>query len=230
MRRLGCLLLALFAGAAGGSEVALDVGHYLAEPGAISARGVPEFDYNLRLALVVKAALQRAGFVVRMIGERGDFASLGARTRAARGADFFLSIHHDSAKERLLRTWTYDGRREHYGDRFSGFSLFISHENPYPQASLACAAAIGAQLRAAGFHPSRYHADPVLGESRPFADEKNGVHWFDHLAVARSATMPAALLEAGVIVNRAEELRLREPRVERSIARAITEGLLTCLR
>ncbi|MDA8109709.1 MAG: N-acetylmuramoyl-L-alanine amidase [Betaproteobacteria bacterium] len=230
MRRLAFLVLALLAGAAWGKEVAVDVGHYLAEPGAISARGVPEFQYNLHLAAAVKAALVRAGFVVRMIGERGDYSELGARTRAARGADFFLSIHHDSAKARLLKTWTYQGRAEHYGDRFSGFSLFISHENPYPQASLACAAAIGARLRAAGFHPSRYHADPVLGEGRPFADEKNGVHWFDHLAVARSATMPAALLEAGVIVNRAEELRLREPRVERRIARAVAQGLRSCLR
>jgi N-acetylmuramoyl-L-alanine amidase len=69
----------------------------------------------------------------------------------------------------------------------------------------------------------------MLGESRPFADERNGVHWFDHLAVARSATMPSALLEAGVIVNRAEELQLREPGVQRRIASAVAGGLLACL-
>ncbi|HVB47293.1 MAG TPA: N-acetylmuramoyl-L-alanine amidase [Burkholderiales bacterium] len=229
MRRIVFVALALFAGAVRGKEIAVDVGHYLAEPGALSARGVPEFEYNLHLALAVKAALERAGFTVRPIGERGDYADLGARTRAARGTDFFLSIHHDSAKERLLKTWTYEGRPERYSDRFSGFALFVSHENPRPRASLACASAIGARLRAAGFHPSRYHADPVLGENRPFADEANGVHWFDHLAVARSASMPAVLLEAGVIVNRAEELRLRQPRVQRRIARALAEGLRRCL-
>ncbi len=41
-------------------------------------------------------------------------------------------------------------------------------------------------MRASGLTPSRYHADPVLGENRPFADEANGVHYFDNLAVARS--------------------------------------------
>ncbi|MGH8704697.1 MAG: N-acetylmuramoyl-L-alanine amidase family protein, partial [Burkholderiales bacterium] len=80
----------------------MDVGHYAAEPGVISASGVPEFEYNLALATEVRAALERSGLAVRMIGERGDYAVLHHRTRDARGADLFLSIHHDSVKERLL--------------------------------------------------------------------------------------------------------------------------------
>ena len=37
----------------------MDVGHYAAEPGVISASGVPEFEYNLALALEVKAELEK---------------------------------------------------------------------------------------------------------------------------------------------------------------------------
>jgi N-acetylmuramoyl-L-alanine amidase len=85
-------------------------------------------------------------------------------------------------------------------------------------------------MRAAGFTPSRYHADRVLGENRPFADEENGVHFYDNLAVAHTARMPSVLFEAGVIVNRTEEARMRDPEVHRRIAEAIATGVRNCLR
>ena len=205
---------------AASKEVAVDVGHYAAEPGVISASGVPEFEFNLALASEVKTELEKRQINVRLIGERGDYAVLHHRTRDARGADLFVSIHHDSVQERLLPQ----------AERFAGFSLFISRLNPKKEKSLACASAIGVNLRGAGFTPSRYHADPVLGESRPFADEKNGVHYYDNLAVARSAAMAAVLVEAGVIVNRQEEQRMRDPEVRHRIARAVAEGASACLK
>jgi len=185
----------------------------------ISASGVPEFDFNLALALEIKKELEKHQLKVRLIGERGDYAVLHHRTRDARGADLFVSIHHDSVQERLLPE----------ADRFAGFSLFISRANPALAKSLACASSIGAGLRASGFTPSRYHADPVDGESRPFADEANGVHYYDNLAVGRSATMASVLVEAGVIVNREEERRMRDPAVRARIAAAVAGGVRECL-
>jgi len=205
---------------AAATEVALDVGHYAAEPGVISASGVPEFEFNLALALEVKEELEGLQMKVRMVGERGDYAVLHQRTRDALGADLFVSIHHDSVQERLLPQV----------DRFAGFSLFISRFNPFAAKSLACASSIGAEMKAGGFAPSRYHADPVLGEARPFADEGNGVHYYDNLAVARSAAMASVLVEAGVIVNREEERRMRDPEVRARIARAVARGAAECLR
>jgi N-acetylmuramoyl-L-alanine amidase len=185
----------------------------------VSASGRPEFEYNLALALRVRAALEARGLRVRMIGERGDYDALHHRTRDAQGADLFVSIHHDSVKERLLPQ----------ADRFSGFSLFVSRGNPALARSLVCASAIGARLRRAGFAPSRYHADPVLGEGREFADEANGVHYYDNLAVARTARMPSVLVEAGVVVNRGEEARMADPEVRERIADAIAQGAAACL-
>jgi N-acetylmuramoyl-L-alanine amidase len=199
--------------------VAVDVGHYAAEPGVISASGAPEFEFNLALALEVRTALEKLQMKVHLLGERGDYAMLHQRTREAQGADLFVSIHHDSVKERLLPR----------AQEFGGFSLFVSRLNAKPAVSLACASAIGARLRAAGFAPSRYHADPLLGESRPFADAANGVHYYDNLAVARSAAMPSVLVEAGVIVNREEERRMRDPEVRRRFAAAVAEGARGCL-
>jgi N-acetylmuramoyl-L-alanine amidase len=199
--------------------VAVDVGHYAAEPGVISASGVPEFEYNLALALDVKAELEKLRLQTRLIGEKGDYAVLHQRTRDAQGADLFVSIHHDSVQQRLLPR----------ADEFAGFSLFISKRNPEVGKSLACASAIGGKLRGAGFVPSRYHADPVLGESRPFADEANGVHYYDNLAVAHTAKMASVLVEAGVIVNRQEDGRMRDPEVRHRIAGAIAGGVRDCL-
>ena len=114
------------------------------------------------------------------------------------GAALFVAVHHDSMQARLLSTWTYEGAEYKYGDRFEGFSLFVSRENAGWKKGLACASAIGAALIKAGFKPSLYHADPKVGENRAFADKRNGVHYFDRLAVLRNANMPALLFEAGV--------------------------------
>jgi len=197
----------------------VDVGHYNANPGVISASGRPEFEYNLDLALEVRDVLLASGHQVRMIGERGDYAELHHRTRDARGTNLFVSIHHDSVKERLLPQ----------ADRFAGFSLFISRSNPELRKSLACASAIGEEMRAAGMTPSRYHADPVIGENRPFADERNGVHFYDNLGVGKTAKMASVLVEAGVIINGAEEARMNDAALRTGIADAIARGVKRCL-
>lgn len=200
--------------------MAVDVGHHYQAAGARAASGMAEFEFNLQLADELRPYLERAGLKVRMIGERGDYRVLRDRARDAAGAALFVSLHHDSVKTELLPR-----ARE-----FAGFSLFVSRENPQLQKSLACASAVGAELRAAGFVPSRYHADPVLGEDRPFADEENGVHFYDNLAVAHTARMPSVLFEAGVIVNPAEDARMRDPKIHARIAAAIARGVATCLR
>jgi N-acetylmuramoyl-L-alanine amidase len=131
---------------------------------------------------------------------------------------------------RFLSTWEVDGEQLLYSDHFSGFSLFVSRLNGQTEESLRCASAIGAALRGAGFAPSRYHADPIVGENRPFADEANGVHYFDNLAVLKTAGIPALLFEAGVIVNRDEELRMRDPAVRKRIVESIVAGAGACLQ
>jgi N-acetylmuramoyl-L-alanine amidase len=224
-----CVKAFWFASASSAAAIAVDVGHYLKEPGAISARGVPEFEYNLRLAREVDAALRAAGHRTLMIGDDGLVENLGSRAPRAAGMDLFISIHHDSVQPRFLQPWEHEGATRLYSDRFEGYSLFVSRLHPRLQASLRCASAIGAALNAGGFTASRYHADPIVGENRPFADEANGVHYFDNLAVLKTAAVPALLFEAGVIVNRAEELRMRDPAVRGRIAEAIVAGIGACL-
>jgi len=224
------LLLGLgFAPAAFGASIAIDVGHYLEKPGVISARGVTEFEYNLNLAREIDVALKHAGHRTLLIGGDGISGVLSRRAPRASGMDLFISIHHDSVQPRFLTVWEYEGETLSYSDKFAGYSLFVSRLNGHTEASLRCASAIGAELVRTGFTPSRYHADPILGENRPFADEANGVHYFDNLAVLKTASTPALLFEAGVIVNRDEELRLREPAVRQRIADGIVSAVDNCI-
>lgn len=210
-------------------SVAIDIGHSLAYPGAMSARGRVEFAFNLDLARDVERAFQAGGCRTTLIGADGDITDLRERARRANGSHLLLSIHHDSNDERFLERWTVDGAEQRYSDRFAGFSLFVSHRNADVTTSLRCAAQIGAALRGTGMQPSRYHADPAFGEPRPYADGMNGVHWFDDLVVLKTATQPAVLIEAGVIINRDEEPWLQRPDVRQRIAAAVVQGARTCL-
>jgi N-acetylmuramoyl-L-alanine amidase len=210
-------------------SVAVDVGHSRARPGAISARGVAEFDFNLALATRIGHALQRDGCNVLLVGDDGNMRELKDRTAKARDAGFFLAIHHDSVQAQFLRPWTHNQTSRLYSDRFAGFSLFVSRNNPDPARSVHCASTIGAALRAKGFVPSLYHAQEMPGEHRPFADKKNGVHYFDNLVVLKTAMQPAVLLEAGVIVNRDEETRLASAATQQKIAEAVSSAIGLCM-
>jgi N-acetylmuramoyl-L-alanine amidase len=229
VRLAAIFLLCACATAAWARTVAIDVGHDTGEPGVISAYGRPELEFNRELALDIRAAVEGRGLTTRLIGADGSMAKLAARTAAAAGADFFLSVHHDSMQPQFLQTWEHEGALRRFSESQSGFSLFVSRKNAASGRSLACASAIGAEMRAVGFAPSLYHADPIRGESKAFADRANGVHYYDNLVVLKTARMPAALLEAGVIVNRDEEQRMRMPETRQRISAAVAQGLARCL-
>lgn len=231
--RISLFTFALFAIpgiSAAATTVAVDIGHSAASPGATSARGRAEFYFNRDLAGHLAAALQTQQFNVRLVNWDGSHTGLESRTAQARQVDFFISVHHDSVQPRYLKTWVLKDHQESYSDWFSGFSLFVSRWNPNPARSLACASAIGAALRESGFTPTLHHAEPIEGENRTLADEANGVYYYDELTVLRTAMQPAILLEAGVIANRDEETMLARIDTQQRIGRAVTRGLIQCLR
>ena len=230
-----CLAIALIglaascAAAGARVTVAIDVGHSLQAPGATSARGRAEFEFNRELALAIARTIEDRGFRVQLVGADGLENGLGRRPAQARGAALFLSVHHDSVQPQFLRPWNHEGSERLYSDRYAGFSLFVSRRNGALSPSLRCASRIGEQMRAAGFRPSLYHADPIPGEMKPFADRANGVHYYDNLAVLKGAASAAVLLEAGVIVNREEETVLGSAGARERIAGAVAQGVDRCL-
>jgi N-acetylmuramoyl-L-alanine amidase len=226
-------LFALDATAAPASEgralVAVDIGHTLAKPGAISARGATEFSFNQHLGLRIRAALERASIQTLLVNLDGQTEVLTDRTQKAAGAGLFLSVHHDSVQPQFLSEWEFEGTKQLRSQGFRGFSLFISRTGTAQEQSLACASALGRFLREAGFKPSEYHAADIPGEGRPFADRENGVHYLDTLVVLKTATSPAVLIEAGVISDPDEEIELSRPVVQEAIAVAVARGVRHCL-
>lgn len=240
-RLFAALLLAILAwgppavsvaGTLAEAVVAVDAGHGHKRSGANSARGVPEYRFNLDMARLVVEELHRAGLpkAVLLDADGADIPPAGRARRANRDkAAVLLSIHHDSVQPHYLEEWIFEGRRGRYCDRFAGYSLFFSAKNPKAGPSLDLAKTIGESLRNAGFTPTAHHAEPIRGENREMVDPERGVYRYDGLAVLGRAAMPAVLVECGVIVNRDEETALADPDRRGRQARAIARGVAAFL-
>jgi N-acetylmuramoyl-L-alanine amidase len=194
-------------------RIIVDVGHTEKSEGANSARNVPEFAYNLRLARRIAEKLKAQGFAGTklLITEGGARPSLVKRVNAANDwpADFFLSIHHDSVPDKLLEDWEFEGKQSHFSDRFSGYSVWVSHENPEFKTSLAFAELLAREMKARGLNYAHQYTEAIMGHyQHEILNRETGVYAYDELIVLRKTRMPAVLLEAGSIINRDEELKM----------------------
>jgi N-acetylmuramoyl-L-alanine amidase len=208
-------------------RVVIDVGHTAAVPGAMSARGVPEYTFNLNLAQDAKQSLVDAGFdkTVLLITTKAPFLGLFERAiRAnAMGANLFIAIHHDSVPDNLLQTWQYEGHDHQFNDNYPGYAIFISNQNGDRAGSLMVGKFLGTELQARGLGYTPHYIQPIMrNRRRELLDADAGVYRYDDLIVLQRTHMPAALLEAGSIINRQEETVLATP--ER---RAVTSAAIT---
>jgi N-acetylmuramoyl-L-alanine amidase len=197
-------------------RVVVDVGHTLEVPGAMSARGVPEYAFNLQLARDVKQALLDVGFEQTVLLITGTAPWRGLFERAARAngmhADLFISIHHDSVPDNLKQIWEYAGQKNEFNDNYPGYAIFISNDNADPAGSLLFGSMLGHELERRNLHYTPHYTLALMGHRRRIlVDGEAGVYRYDQLIVLRQTTMPAVLLEAGSIVNRQEELELGTP-------------------
>lgn len=197
-------------------RVVIDVGHTLDVPGAMSARGVPEYAFNLQLAREVKQALVDAGFEQAVLMITGTAPWRGLVERAVRAnamhANLFIAIHHDSVPDNLKQVWEYAGQKNEFNDDYPGYALFISNDNADPAGSLLFGRMLGHELERRGIHYTPHYTLALMGHRRRIlVDAEAGVYRYDQLIVLRQTRMPAVLLEAGSIVNRQEELELATP-------------------
>jgi N-acetylmuramoyl-L-alanine amidase len=208
--------------------IAVDPGHTRINPGALSARGIPEVQFNENLARFLVDELIRIGFSNTFVTNEDD-SNISLRDRAnlanRRNANLFLSIHHDSVQPRYLSPWRYQGRHRFYSDVFTGYSLFISERNGDGKGSMVFARILGSELRNNCFVPTLHHAEKIRGENRELVDQERGIYKFDDLVVLRSTQMPAVLIEAGLIVNRADEILLRNPVYQKMLVLSITRAV-----
>jgi N-acetylmuramoyl-L-alanine amidase len=208
-------------------KVAIDIGHFRQSPGATSARGEPEWVFNGALARKLDDALRRLHIATILLNPAGESIDLRQRPAdaLAAGATLFVSIHHDSVQDSYLSRWQWGGQDRLYSDNFSGYGLFVSAKNPAFEESLAVAHAVGDHLLAIGLHPSLHHAEPIAGENRPLLDAERGIYRYDDLVVLKTSEVPALLIEAGVIVNRQDELILSQDGFRQRFAEAVAGAI-----
>jgi N-acetylmuramoyl-L-alanine amidase len=211
-------------------RIVLDVGHTAQSEGATSARNVAEFVFNLRLAQRIAEKLKAEGFAeTRLLLTEGKARpSLARRVAAANDlqASLFLSIHHDSVPDTLLENWEFEGKKSHFSDRFSGYSVFVSHDNPDFRTSLSFAELVAKEMKAQGLQYAHQYTEAVMGRYRhPLLNKETGVYSYDQLIVLKSTRMPAVLLEAGSIINRDEELKMDSPERRDIIGSAVATAV-----
>jgi N-acetylmuramoyl-L-alanine amidase len=210
-------------------RIVVDVGHTVESDGATSARNVPEYAFNLRLARRIEAQLKTAGFAATklIVTEGRARPSLFKRVETANElhANLFLSIHHDSVPNKLLEDWDFEGKPSHFSDRFSGYSVYVSHDNAEFKTSLTFAEMIGRQMKAKGLRYAEQYTQAIMGHYRhPLLNKETGVYSYDELVVLRKTRMPAVLLEAGSIINRDEELKMNSPERQDMVSSAVVEA------
>jgi N-acetylmuramoyl-L-alanine amidase len=211
-------------------RIVLDVGHTVESEGATSARNVAEFVFNRRLAERIEEKLKGEGFPETRLLVTGGRArpSLVKRVAAANNlqANLFLSIHHDSVPNKLLENWEFEGKKSHFSDRFSGYSVFVSRNNPDFKTSLAFAELVGKEMKAQGLEYAHQYTQAIMGRyQHPLLNKETGVYSYDELVVLKTTRMPAVLLEAGSIINRDEELKMDSPERRDIISSAVATAV-----
>jgi N-acetylmuramoyl-L-alanine amidase len=211
-------------------RIVLDVGHTAQSEGATSARNVAEFSFNLRLAQAIEEKLKAEGFAETklLVTEGKARPSLAKRVAAANNlqANLFLSIHHDSVPNKFLEDWEFEGKKSHFSDRFSGYSVFVSHGNPDFKTSLAFAELLGKEMKAEDLQFAKQYTQAIMGRyQHPLLNKETGVYSYDELIVLRKTRMPAVLLEGGSIINRDEELKMDSAERRNIISSAVTAAV-----
>ncbi|MDL2284830.1 N-acetylmuramoyl-L-alanine amidase [Oxalobacter sp. OttesenSCG-928-P03] len=221
------MLVCMFSARAQTCLVAIDAGHTRENVGAISARGVGEWHFNIALAKKLAASLKEQMIPHVLINPDGDDMALRDRTDAAAqaGATLFVSLHHDAVQPHYLSEWEWAGEKRLYSDHFSGYSLFVAAGNPAYEESRKVAGRIADSLLGEGMTPALHHAEAIAGENRQLLDSGRGIYLFDELVVLRESSSAAVLVEAGIIVNREEELKVSTLAYQEKITGALAVAI-----
>jgi N-acetylmuramoyl-L-alanine amidase len=208
--------------------VVIDPGHNPKQGGALGTRGIYEVRYNDALSAKLAVALQATGAQVVLTRAATEEISLDGRAELAntRQANLFLAVHHDSAQLKYLNRTEVNGAPAYQTKQaIAGYSIFVSAINPKFAQSLQFAKLLGGELRALGRPPTLHHAEPIAGENRTLLEANLGIYQFDELLVLRKTTVPAVLLEVGVIVDPEDEAYVSDTAKQDAIVKAIVAAV-----
>jgi N-acetylmuramoyl-L-alanine amidase len=215
--------------------VAVDAGHGGQDPGATGPGGTHEKDVVLPIArLLAERINSEPGMRAVLTRNRDEFLVLRDRIRRARvaKADMFISVHADSiANHDVTGASVYVlsergatnesarwlAERENAADLMGGVSL-DDKDNTLASVllDLSQSANISASMTAA---QRVLTALDNVGQVRKAQVQQAG------FVVLKSPDIPSMLVETAYISNPSEELRLRSPRQQVSLANAVFAGV-----
>ena len=208
--------------------IVLDSGHNPKQQGALGVKGIYEVVYNDNLTAQIAKTLREAGFFVILTRTPTQDITLEERTQIANtsDADLFLAIHHDSAQLKYLEKSTLNQfTTYHTTTPIAGYSIFASTLNSHFSESIEFATLLGQNLLKLGRPPSTHHAENIQGENRQWLNKALGIYQFDDLIVLKKTTIPAVLLEVGVIVDKEDEAYISNQEKQDAIIQAIVSAL-----
>ncbi|RLW65697.1 MAG: N-acetylmuramoyl-L-alanine amidase [gamma proteobacterium symbiont of Stewartia floridana] len=215
--------------------IAVDPGHGGEDPGARGRKGTYEKDVVLAIGRkLVKMLNQQKGMRAVLIRD-GDYY-LGLRKRIAKArahqADLFVSIHADAFRDPKVRgssvyTLSRSGasneaarwlaERENSADLVGGVSL--EDKDDMLASVLLDLSQIGT-LQASSEAASRVLTElKTLGKTHKRKVQQAG------FVVLKSPDIPSMLVETAFISNPDEERRLRDPRHQTKVAKALMKGI-----
>jgi len=215
--------------------VAIDAGHGGEDPGARGRRGTREKDVVLAIARQLETLLKSERGMRPVMIRTGDYyIGLSKRTALARRAkaDIFVSIHADAFRDRRARgasvyvlssrgatneaaRWLADS--ENAADLVGGVSLDDKDD--------LLASVLLDLSQTATIEASLAVADRVLAELKGIGRvHKRGVEQAG-FRVLKSPDIPSILVETAFISNPEEERKLRDPRHQKRVAKAILNGV-----
>jgi len=220
--------------------VAIDAGHGGEDPGATGRRGTREKDVVLAIARNVAQLIKSERGMRPILVRKGDYyVGLRKRMKIARAnkADLFVSIHADAFRDSRVKgasvyalsqhgatneaaRWL--AERENAADLVGGVSLDDKDDllasvllDLSQTATIEASVDVGEEvLRGLG----------RVGELHKVSIQQAG------FMVLKAPDIPSILIETAFISNPSEERRLRDPRHQRKVAKAILEGIRAYFR
>lgn len=215
--------------------IAVDAGHGGEDPGAKGHNGTYEKDVVLDISRqLVNLINQQKGMKGVLIRDGDYYLGLRKRMEKARDAraDLFVSIHADAFHDSKVRgssvyTLSRNGasneaarwlaERENSSDLVGGVSL--DDKDDMLVSVLLNLSQIGT------LQASSEAADRVLGQLKQLGKTHKRKVQQAGFVVLKSPDIPSMLVEMAFISNPAEERRLKNPKEQRKMARALLKGI-----
>jgi N-acetylmuramoyl-L-alanine amidase len=216
----------------------IDPGHGGRDPGAIGVSGTHEKDVTLDIARRMADTLSaQPGVTVKLTRDTDEFIPLQDRVKVGREAeaDLFLSIHADSAPNKLARGLSVYTLSEHASDDFS--KLLAQHENDADLMGGMDLPPADKEVTAILFDLASRRTRNTAQHARANFVEAMGKNWHllerpmraANFVVLRAPDVPSMLVETGFLSNPQDEKILREPQERLKIAQLMSKDLTAIL-